>query len=110
MKNDSLVNVALKQKGLIRWQHLFWQINKYAFSGGKDTVEEHREHGGNCDVDVSYQYLEFFLEDDEELEKIKKVSCGKSRKNASDKNTCKKTFLFVSKRCTKFFACFKSYT
>jgi len=49
------------------------KINKYAFSGGKDTIEEHREHGGNCDVDVSYQYLEFFLDDDEELEKIKKV-------------------------------------
>lgn len=49
------------------------QINKYAFSGGKDTVEEHREKGGNCDVDVSFQYLTFFLDDDEELEQIRKV-------------------------------------
>ena len=47
------------------------KINKYAFSGGKDTVEEHRLHGGNTDVDTSYQYLTFFLEDDAELLEIK---------------------------------------
>lgn len=28
-------------------------------------MEEHRELGGNPDVDVAYQYLQFFLEDDE---------------------------------------------
>lgn len=48
------------------------KINKHAFSGGKDTVEEHRKYGGNCDVDVSYMYLTFFLEDDDKLEQIKK--------------------------------------
>merc|ERR1712020_580024 len=47
------------------------KINKYAFSGGGTTVEEHREKGGNCDVDISYQYLTFFLEDDEKLAKIR---------------------------------------
>ncbi|XP_071962099.1 tryptophan--tRNA ligase, cytoplasmic-like [Antedon mediterranea] len=47
------------------------KINKYAFSGGCATIEEHREKGGDCDVDISYQYLTFFLEDDEQLEKIK---------------------------------------
>lgn len=47
------------------------KVNKHAFSGGKDTVEEHREHGGNADVDVSFMYLTFFLEDDEQLEKIR---------------------------------------
>lgn len=50
------------------------QINKHAFSGGKDTVEEHRQFGGNADVDVSFMYLTFFLEDDEQLEKIRQVS------------------------------------
>ena len=50
----------------------FLQINKYAFSGGQATVEEHRALGGNCDVDISYQYLTFFLEDDEKLAEIKK--------------------------------------
>ncbi|KAL4237252.1 Tryptophan--tRNA ligase [Mactra antiquata] len=48
------------------------KVNKYAFSGGGTTTEEHREKGGNCDVDVSYQYLTFFMEDDERLAQIKK--------------------------------------
>jgi tryptophanyl-tRNA synthetase len=47
------------------------KVNKHAFSGGRVTVEEHREYGGNTDTDVSYQLLKFFLEDDEELEKIR---------------------------------------
>jgi len=42
------------------------KINR-AFSGGKETVEEHRRLGGDPDVDVAYQYLSFFIEDDEEL-------------------------------------------
>ncbi|NP_001279641.1 tryptophan--tRNA ligase, cytoplasmic [Callorhinchus milii] len=54
------------------------KINKHAFSGGKDTIEEHQKLGGNCEVDVSYMYLSFFLEDDEKLEKIKQdYSSGK---------------------------------
>lgn len=48
------------------------KVNKHAFSGGQTTVEEHRKLGGNCDVDISYQYLKFFLEDDEKLEQIRK--------------------------------------
>lgn len=47
------------------------KINKHAFSGGKDTIEEHRKYGGNCEVDVCYMYLTFFLDDDEKLEKIR---------------------------------------
>jgi len=47
------------------------KINKYAFSGGKVSVEEHREKGGDTTVDVSFQYLRFFLEDDAELERIR---------------------------------------
>lgn len=49
------------------------KINKYAFSGGRDTLEEHRKHGGNPDVDISFQYLRMlFEEDDNKLEKIEK--------------------------------------
>jgi len=49
------------------------KINKYAFSGGQATIEEHRKLGGNPDVDVSFQYLKmFFEEDDKKLEKIEK--------------------------------------
>ena len=47
------------------------KINKYAFSGGKNTIEEHRKHGGNPDIDVSLQYLKMFFEpDDRKLKKI----------------------------------------
>lgn len=47
------------------------KINKYAFSGGQPTIEEHRKKGGNPDVDVSYQMLYYGLEpDDEKLKKI----------------------------------------
>ena len=48
------------------------KINKYAFSGGKDTIEEHKMFGGDPDVDVSFQYLKFFMEDNEMLESIRK--------------------------------------
>ena len=46
------------------------KINKYAFSGGQQTVEEHRRLGANIDIDVSYQWLKFFLDDDDELARI----------------------------------------
>lgn len=46
------------------------KINKYAFSGGKDTVEEHRKKGGNPDIDVAYQWLTFFEEDDAKLKHL----------------------------------------
>lgn len=50
------------------------KVNKHGFSGGKETEEEHRRLGGNPDVDVSYQFLSFFLEDDKELQKLYDVS------------------------------------
>lgn len=46
------------------------KITKYAFSGGRDTLAEHREFGANLDVDVSYHYLKYFMDDDEKLEEI----------------------------------------
>jgi tryptophanyl-tRNA synthetase len=38
---------------------------KRAFSGGQPTVEEHRRLGGDPDVDVAYQYMMYFFEDDD---------------------------------------------
>ena len=46
------------------------KINKYAFSGGQSTVEEHRKVGGNPDIDVSYQYLRIFFEPDDNKLKV----------------------------------------
>eukprot|EP00210_Caulerpa_lentillifera_P006299 g6017.t1 len=54
------------------------KVNKYAFSGGGTTIEEHREKGGDLAVDVPYKYLSFFLDDDEKLEQIgRDYSSGK---------------------------------
>ena len=38
---------------------------KRAFSGGQPTVEEHRRLGGNPDIDVAYQYMMYFFEEDD---------------------------------------------
>ncbi|MBI2047289.1 tryptophan--tRNA ligase [Candidatus Pacearchaeota archaeon] len=47
------------------------KIKKYAFSGGQPTIAEHRQKGGNPDIDVSFQYLKMFFEpDDKKLQKI----------------------------------------
>jgi tryptophanyl-tRNA synthetase len=47
------------------------KIKKYAFSGGRETLKEHRKKGGVPEKDVSFQYLKFFFEsDDKKLEKI----------------------------------------
>jgi len=46
------------------------KINKHAFSGGQDTIEEHRKHGGNVEVDIACQWLKYFEEDDAKLQEI----------------------------------------
>jgi tryptophanyl-tRNA synthetase len=46
------------------------KIKKYAFSGGGETLDEHKANGANLDVDIAYQYLRFFMEDDYELQRI----------------------------------------
>ena len=47
------------------------KIKKYAFSGGRDTLKEHREKGGIPEKDVSFQYLRMFFEpNDKKLEEI----------------------------------------
>lgn len=45
-------------------------IKKHAFSGGRETKKDHEKYGGNIGIDISYQYLTFFLESDEELRNI----------------------------------------
>ncbi len=47
------------------------KIMKYAFSGGGNSLEEHRKKGGNPDVDVAFQILYFGFEPDDR--KIKKI-------------------------------------
>lgn len=47
------------------------KIKKYAFSGGQETLEMHRNKGGSTEIDVAYQYMRYFLEDDQELERLR---------------------------------------
>jgi tryptophanyl-tRNA synthetase len=46
------------------------KVKKYVFSGGGATLEEHRERGADLSVDISWQWLNFFLDDDAELSRI----------------------------------------
>lgn len=46
------------------------KVHKYAFSGGRDTAKQQKELGAVLEKDVAYQWLRFFLDDDEELERI----------------------------------------
>ncbi len=49
------------------------KINKYAFSGGKATLEEHRKKGGDPEIDIPFQYLKYlFEESDEKLAQLEK--------------------------------------
>jgi len=47
------------------------KVLNHAFSGGRATLADHRQYGGDCEIDVSYKILSFFLEDDERLEEIR---------------------------------------
>ena len=47
------------------------KIKKFAFSGGRQTLEEHRTKGGIPEVDVSFQMLRYGLEPSDK--KLKKV-------------------------------------
>jgi len=48
------------------------KVLTYAFSGGggDGSMEDHRKYGGNTDVDISYQYLRYFWDDDAKLEEV----------------------------------------
>jgi tryptophanyl-tRNA synthetase len=46
------------------------KIMHHAFSGGRETKAKQQELGADLEVDVSYQWLRFFLEDDDELARI----------------------------------------
>jgi tryptophanyl-tRNA synthetase len=47
------------------------KIKKYAFSGGQPSLKEHKEKGGNPDIDISFQWLKYLFEpNDKKLNKI----------------------------------------
>lgn len=50
-----------------------FKINNFAFSGGGKNLQDHKEKEENLEVDVSYQYLQFLMEDDEKLNLIRQA-------------------------------------
>ena len=46
------------------------KLMKHCFTAGGATVEEHRRDGANLEEDVAFNYLNFFLDDDEEIARI----------------------------------------
>ncbi|WP_049893708.1 tryptophan--tRNA ligase [Halogranum rubrum] len=47
------------------------KVQRHAYSGGRDDVDAHREHGGDPTVDVAYQLLAYFFEEsDETLDRL----------------------------------------
>ncbi|KYQ96824.1 tryptophanyl-tRNA synthetase [Tieghemostelium lacteum] len=59
------------------------KIKKYAFSGGGATKEEQVKFGANLEVDVSFEYLKYMLDDDQKLEEIR-VAYGTGKMMTSD--------------------------
>ncbi|WP_135824751.1 tryptophan--tRNA ligase [Halorussus ruber] len=41
------------------------KVQTHAYSGGRSSLDAHREHGGDPEVDVAYQLLAFFFEEDD---------------------------------------------
>lgn len=73
-----------------------------AFSGGQDTRELHRERGGRTKVDVPFQYLTFFMEDDTELERIKTAYERGDMESGDMKAVCTKELqAYVSGFCER---------
>merc|ERR1712232_861702 len=48
------------------------KVMNHCLTGGRQTAKEQREKGADLDVCVAFQWLRFFLEDDEELAQIEK--------------------------------------
>lgn len=64
------------------------KITTLAFSGGQETAEEHRRIGGDPSIDVPYQYLRYFLEDDNELERLRAGYKSGTVMSSEMKKTC----------------------
>lgn len=70
-----------------------------AFSGGKETVEEHKEKGGDCDVDVPLNILKYFISYNEYKDTYEKYKSGEylssdiKSKTINTLNEVKKIFI-----------------
>jgi tryptophanyl-tRNA synthetase len=87
------------------------KINKYAFSGGQPTLEEHRKKGGNPEIDVPFQYLKTLFEpDDKTLAEIEsKYRKGELLSGEMKQLLIEKIILFLKEHQKKKEAAKKKY-
>lgn len=64
------------------------KINSFAFSGGQETLELHREIGGNTDVDVAFQYIQYFSDNVNIVQTIKEQYTSGELLTGELKKTC----------------------
>lgn len=64
-------------------KQIYDKIMNHAISGGGATLEEHEKYGADLNKDIAYQYLCFFMEDDDKLEDITE-SYGKGRMRTTE--------------------------
>lgn len=69
------------------------KIKKHSFSGagGNGTLADHKKYGGIPEVDIAYQYLRYFENDDAVLQdlhdrfKSGEIACGEMKEKLADK-------------------------
>ncbi len=75
------------------------KIFKYAFSGGRATLEEHRKYGGRPEIDVCFYWLSILFEEDDK--KLKEIEEGYRRGEITTgelkEYTAKKIWEFIRK-------------
>jgi tryptophanyl-tRNA synthetase len=73
------------------------KIFRYAFSGGRPSLEEHRKYGGNPDIDVCFFWLRvLFEEDDKKLKELEeKYRSGELLTGELKEYTAKKIWEFL---------------
>lgn len=89
-KENSAIFLNDSKKAIIK------KVNK-AFSGGQETVEEHREKGGNPEIDIACQYLKFFFLNEKESEDLfQKYKKGEILSSEVKKQLAEKLIEFTS--------------
>jgi tryptophanyl-tRNA synthetase len=72
LSNISFINTSLFSLSISGTKQIEEKIRTHAFSGGQETKALQEQLGADLEKDVAYQWLTFFMEDDEELKAIGK--------------------------------------
>ncbi|XP_010512957.1 PREDICTED: tryptophan--tRNA ligase, cytoplasmic-like [Camelina sativa] len=66
------------------------KINRYAYTGGRDKEKDQKQHRSDLEKDIPFKYLSFFLEDDSELDYIRKEYGNEEKLTDDEKENGKK--------------------